>query len=265
MQLQINHTTHYTYDQPVDYALQKVRLRPGPSSAQEIANWSVQVEGGKIEASYSDHYGNHTDLVSVDPGTRSVTLTASGKVVTRDLSGVTGMVYGRAPLWHFCQATKLTAPGPRVKALARLVGEVADTLSGLHDLSTALLETAPYEIGKTNTYTTAEQALELGNAVCQDHAHIFISAARLAGIPARYVSGYLMMNDRVDQGASHAWAEAHVDALGWVGFDVSNGVAPDDRYVKIAIGRDAFDAAPVTGMRLGRSDEAMIVSLQVEQ
>ena len=129
----------------------------------------------------------------------------------------------------------------------------------------AIIAKAPYEIGKTNIDTTAEEALTLGAGVCQDHANIFISAARQAGLAARYVSGYLMMNDRVDQDATHAWAEVHVDDLGWVGFDVSNGVSPDARYVRIAVGRDARDAAPVTGMRLGPSSEEMIVTLQVQQ
>lgn len=265
MRLRINHTTEYTYDEPVDYALQKIRLRPTGSLAQEIIDWALRVEGGTVEASYCDHYGNQTDLISINPGETAVRLIATGTVVTQDQLGVFGMVYGRAPLWHFSQETKLTTPGRRIKALSKVIGATDNVLAGLHDLSAALLHAAPYEIGKTDSHTNAEHALELGNAVCQDHAHIFIAAARHAGIPARYVSGYLMMDDRVDQAASHAWAEVHVEALGWVGFDVSNGVAPDERYVRVAIGRDALDAAPVTGMRLGNSSESMIVSLRVEQ
>jgi len=123
----------------------------------------------------------------------------------------------------------------------------------------------PY--GQADTYATtpAEDALRAGGGVCQDHAQIFIAAARHAGIPTRYVSGYLMMNDRIDQDASHAWAEAHLDGLGWVGFDVSNGICPDERYVRIAIGRDSRDAAPITGVRLGTATESMIVSVQIQQ
>ena len=74
-----------------------------------------------------------------------------------------------------------------------------------------------------------------------------------------------MINDKVDQDATHAWAEAHVDDLGWVGFDVSNGMSPDERYVRIAVGRDARDASPNEGMRMGAAQEQMIVSLQVQQ
>jgi transglutaminase-like putative cysteine protease len=113
--------------------------------------------------------------------------------------------------------------------------------------------------------TTAEAALALGQGVCQDHAHIFIGAARLLGLPARYVSGYLMMDDRVDQEAGHGWAEAHVAGLGWVGFDVSNAICPDERYVRLATGTDYRDAAPVTGINIGGGQIALEVSLAVEQ
>jgi transglutaminase-like putative cysteine protease len=100
--------------------------------------------------------------------------------------------------------------------------------------------------------------------VCQDHAHIFIGAARERGIPARYVSGYLMMNDRIEQEATHAWAEAHIEGLGWVGFDVSNGICPDPRYVRVATGSDYRDAAPVTGISIGTADQVLTVGVAVE-
>ena len=119
--------------------------------------------------------------------------------------------------------------------------------------------------GKTYAATPAEDALSGGEGVCQDHAQIFISAARIAGVPARYVSGYLMMDDRVDQDAGHAWAEAWLPDLGWVGFDVSNGHSPDERYVRLATGLDYSQAAPLSGMRHGIGNETMIVSLQVQQ
>jgi len=138
-------------------------------------------------------------------------------------------------------------------------------LNDLHLLSAAILTAVPYGQAATNVTTTAEEALTLGGGVCQDHAQIFIAAVRHAGIPARYISGYLMMNDRIDQDASHAWAEAHIDGLGWVAFDISNGMCPDERYVRLAMGRDSKDAAPVSGMRLGVGQETMSVSLQVQQ
>ena len=140
-----------------------------------------------------------------------------------------------------------------------------DTLAMLHDLSAAIRETVRYQTGATTVETTAEEAVTDGVGVCQDHAHVFIGAARALDVPARYVSGYLMMNDRIEQEATHAWAEAHVDGLGWVGFDISNGISPDTRYVRVATGRDYAEAAPVTGISFGARQAELRVALAVEQ
>jgi transglutaminase-like putative cysteine protease len=122
-----------------------------------------------------------------------------------------------------------------------------------------------YETGVSHVGWTAEEALAAGHGVCQDMAHAFVAAARVLGVPARYVSGYLMMNDRVRQDATHAWAEAHVPDLGWVGFDPSNGISPDTRYVRVATGLDYAEAAPVAGLRTGEGAESMTVNVDVEQ
>lgn len=265
MLLTINHTTRYCYDAPIDYALQQVRLTPPTTTQQDVHSWAMTVEGGTVETNYRDHNGTQVHLVSVDKGSQEIAITAAGEVETTDTAGVMGKVYGPAPLWYYLQSTALTEPGPGIHALAGELAEAGDKLSALHALSSSILMAAPYKIGETYAATPAEEALMGGSGVCQDHAQIFISAARAAGLPARYVSGYLMMDDRVDQDASHAWAEAHLDGLGWVGFDVSNGICPDERYVRLATGRDYRRAAPISGMRLGTSVESMIVSLQIQQ
>lgn len=265
MKLHITHKTDYAYSEPVGYALQKVRLRPLSSSLQNVLDWTVSVTGGIIETGYSDHFLNHVDLCSLEQGGQSMSISVSGTVETLPTTGVMGQTKGAAPLWLFLQQTPTTLAGAGVKPLSDIVSQSSNVLDGLHALSNAVLAAVPYAIGATGADTTVEEALEIGSGVCQDHAQIFVSAARQAGVPARYVSGYLMMNETVDQDASHAWAEAYVDGLGWVGFDVSNGYSPDERYVRIAIGRDATEASPVKGLRLGNAEESLIVSLQVQQ
>lgn len=265
MDLRISHTTEYAYSTPVDYALQKVRLTPLASTMQEIGAWSVEVAGGKIEDSYVDHYGNRVDLVSITPGETVLSVHASGQVKTLNNTGVLGHVFGCAPLWHFRQPTPQTMPGEAIKALPRISPDLDKQLPELHRLSAVILEALPYQSGTTAVDTVAEDALRGHSGVCQDHAQIFVAAARLSGLPARYVSGYLMINEQVAQDATHAWAEVYIKDLGWVGFDVSNGVSPDEKYVRIAIGRDARDAAPIEGLRMGNADETLMVSLQVQQ
>lgn len=265
MRLRINHTTRYTYESPVSYALQRVRLRPQTMAQQTVHEWSVMVEGGQIEASYSDHLANHTDLVSVNPGAQTIEITASGMVMTMDTAGIIGRRHSPVPLWYYLNDTDLTRPGDGIARLSEALSAATDKLDGLHALSAEILRTVPYASGHTEVNTSAESALTGGHGVCQDHAQIFVSAARAAGVPARYVSGYLMMDDRIDQDASHAWAEAYLDTLGWVAFDVSNGISPDERYIRLASGLDSRDAAPISGLRMGSGTESLIVSVQVQQ
>jgi transglutaminase-like putative cysteine protease len=265
MKLKITHKTQYAYDAPIVYGLQQVRLTPMNSVHQTVGPWSVDIEGGAQELSFTDQHQNHTLLVQADAGVEQVNVTVTGEIETHTSDGVFGKIYGTAPLWYFTQGTARTQAGRGIQKLSKIVNVDGDTLSSLHTLSNEILDAVPYGEATTFAGTPAEEALKAGGGGWQDHAQIFISAARHAGIPARYVSGYLMMNDRVDQDATHGWAEAHVDGLGWVGFDVSNRISPDERYVRVATGRDSRDAAPMTGMRIGSANESMIVSLQIQQ
>ncbi len=266
MQLSIRHTTRYRFGHPAAHGLQRLRLRPKSTHGQHVLDWDMRLEGARLEAVYDDQHGNHTALVSVEAGAEEVMVACSGLVQTSDAAGIVGLHVGYMPLWWFRRQTALTAPGPRMNALARQCNPAAgDTLAMLHDLSSKVHDTVAYETGQTDVETTAEAAMGLGRGVCQDHAHIFIGIARALGVPARYVSGYLMMDDRIEQEAGHGWAEAHVDGLGWVAFDVSNGISADARYVRIATGCDYREAAPVTGITYGTGETALTVSLAVEQ
>jgi transglutaminase-like putative cysteine protease len=266
MRLAISHVTRYEYSQPVVRGLQRLRMKPKPTHGQQVLDWQMQFDGARHETEYDDHHNNRTVLVSVLPGTLTVIVTCTGLVETSDHSGMLGQHTGHMPLWAFLGQTVLTRPGPRMRALvAGLAASNAAPLDMLHALSRAVLAAVRYEIGHTLVDTPAEEAMGAGRGVCQDHAHIFIGCARMLGIPARYVSGYLMMNDRIDQEAGHGWVEAHVEGLGWVGFDVSNGISPDSRYVRVATGCDYREAAPVTGISWGPGESALAVSLAVEQ
>ena len=266
MRLTIDHTTTYNYEWPAKYALQQVRKRPRNSASQNILNWEVELEGARLETSYIDHHGNHVDLISAEKGAGTVSITCRGEVETLDTSGVVGPHAQAAPLWIFRRETSLTKVGRSIKALIadQKPADMSD-LSALHVLAERIAEAVTYEVEQTTAETTADEALQLGRGVCQDHAHIFISAARLLGYPARYVSGYLMMMDRVEQDAGHAWAEVYVEDLGWTGFDVSNRICPDARYIRVASGLDYRDAAPINGLLYGAGHEDMAVAIQVQQ
>lgn len=266
MRLSVDHTTTYRFSRPVAHGLQRLRLTPKSTQGQRVLDWTMELDGAAREVEYDDHNINRVTLVSVAPGTTEVTVACRGIVDTDDNAGIIGHHAGHMPLWAFCAQTPLTRPGPKIRGLiARVQAPRDQVLTQLHELSRMVLGDIAYVTGETSVETTGEEAAALGRGVCQDHTHVFCGAARALGVPARYVSGYLMMNDRIDQEAGHAWAEAHVTGLGWVGFDVSNGISPDARYVRVATGRDYREAAPITGLSFGGGETHLSVALAVEQ
>jgi transglutaminase-like putative cysteine protease len=262
MHLVISHSTTYRFDEPVRYGLQELRLRPRDQPGQRVIRWDTEIEGGASEAVFEDQFSNSVELVSIDADVTATTVTASGEVETTDTAGITPRHTGYAPLWLFRRSTPLTTPGPAIKQLCRSLS-ISDPIVDLHNLAALILNQVAYEPGRTDAESTAEDVLDAGQGVCQDHSHVFITAARLLGFPARYVSGYLLLDNSIDQDASHAWSDVWIDGLGWVGFDVSNGISPDGRYVRIATGLDYRAAAPVSGVRFGTGHESLRVDVRV--
>lgn len=266
MILKISHKTVYHYDMQVPFSLQQVRLEPQSGPGQSVKHWSVKAEGGSEEVRFFDQHRNLVTLLSHTDESDMLTIISEGEVTTQDNAGIVGAHSGYIPLWFFKRHTSLTEAGPNVKKIADSVHQHAENdIEQLHGLSAVIREKVTYAAGHTAADTTAEAALTLGKGVCQDHTHLFLAAARYLGFPARYVSGYLMMPETDVQDASHAWAEVYIDDLGWVGIDISNGISPDDKYVRIATGLDYKDAAPVSGIRYGSSSETMDVQIQVQQ
>ncbi len=267
MRLSIRHVTTYSYSSPVAFGLQQLRLTPKSRLGQSVLTWSTRIEGGKRELDYDDQHANQVMLVSFSGEGDTLTIISEGEVETADTSGILGKHAGFAPLWYFQRSTVRTRAGNGVRALARgLNADVPEEVARFHSLSERIRDAVDYVPGTTHSETDAESCLALGSGVCQDHAHIFIAAARYLGYPARYVSGYLMMDDRVEQEASHAWAEVHIEPLGWVGYDVSNGISPDERYVRVATGLEYGEAAPIKGLHLGEAgDEELSVAIEVQQ
>jgi transglutaminase-like putative cysteine protease len=266
LRLSVTHTTRYSFSDPVAYGMQRLRLKPKATHGQQVIDWTMELDGAIAELEYEDQHANATALVTALPGARELAIRCSSVVETIDNAGIIGAHSGHMPLWFFQRTTPLTEPGPLVRALvAGLGADGMRLIDKLHALSGAVLDAVAYIPGSTDTRTTAEQALAAGKGVCQDHSHIFLAAGRLLDFPMRYVSGYLKLDDTDDQDAGHGWAEAHVDGLGWVGFDVSNAVCPDDRYVRVATGCDYSEAAPVTGISQGSGETSLAVEVVVGQ
>lgn len=264
MRLTIHHTTRYRFDEPVSFGLQQLRKTPKTNTNQQVVEWQTRIIGGQKEVSFDDHHHNVTELISFEPGVTELELVSEGVVELTDTHGVVGRHRGPSPLWLYARPTVLTEARAGVRELIRDLDD-SNPVDMLHQLSARIREAITYQIGVSELGWSAEDAIQSAHGVCQDHTHVFIACARKLGLPARYVSGYLMLDDRTTQDAMHAWAEAHVEGLGWVGFDVSNGISPDARYVRVATGLDYSDAAPVSGTRIGGAGEALDVQIEVAQ
>lgn len=249
MRLLIRHVTTYDYGAPVGWGLAQLRLTPKASPTQRVLSWEVTAAGGRRELAFEDHHRNRVDLVSLDPGATRLVIEAGGEVEVDDAAGVVGAHGGFAPLWLFGRVTPRTRAGQGCRRLLQSLSGASEVLPRLHALSAAVAEAVAWTEGAGDVKDGAEEALAAGRGVCQDQAHVFIACARALGIPARYVSGYLLLDGGREAGASHAWAEAWVPDLGWVGFDAANRMCPDERYVRVATGLDYAEAAPVSGTR----------------
>ncbi|MBN8832396.1 MAG: transglutaminase family protein [Sphingomonadales bacterium] len=164
----------------------------------------------------------------------------------------------------FLRATPLTEIDEALAELGQRAKSPEGPLATLHALMGLVAEEVAYRAGATHANTSAAQAYAQKAGVCQDQAHIFIAAVRSLGIPARYVVGYLRDPERPDsEHDPHAWAEAWLEGLGWVGFDCTLGRCPIDGHVRLCCGLDAADAAPIRGVMLPGADARLSYDVQI--
>lgn len=265
MRIQVRHETNYTYGRPLEHAVQLMRMMPRSLASQFVRRWRVEIDADARLSKGEDAYGNITHIVFLDGALEHVRILIEGEVETSDQNGLVSGSIERLPLSFYLRQTALTAPSPEVQAWASecRAGEGGDLISALHQMNARLNRDMRFDADATTVETTAAEAFKARHGVCQDFAHIFIAGARSLGIPARYVSGYYLRTDRVDQDAGHAWAEANVPGLGWVAFDPAQGTCTTSRHIRVAIGADAHEAAPVRGAQVGGSDEKLSVSIDV--
>jgi transglutaminase-like putative cysteine protease len=264
MRLTVRHETAYRYAHPIPYAIQTLRLTPRPHDGLTVLRWRVQSETRRPLPSFTDGFGNLTHTHAINRLHQSAAILVEGEVETWNTDGLVRGVPEPLPPPFFQRATALTAPHPAIDQLAHAAAAGGSPRDQLLAVMTAVRAKVDYRTGVTDAKTTAAEALANGAGVCQDHAHLFIAAARSLGVPARYVGGYLWTgeNGREYQ-ASHAWAEAFIADLGWVGFDAANGVSPNEAYIRTSVGLDYWSAAPVRGVRRGDAAEALTVSVRV--
>jgi len=263
MRILVDHRTTYRYERPANAVVQALRLSPRDHDSQHVRSWRVDADVDGTMHETADAFGNRIIIFYAEGSVTSLTLTVAGEVDVDDSAGVIRAAE-TLPLPVYLRSTELTAADATIADLSR-EAKRDEPLATLHALMAAIGERMTFEVATTDSATPAATSLAAGRGVCQDFAHIFCSAARLLDIPARYVSGHLARAGVEAQDASHAWAEAHVPDLGWVAFDPANGICATDAYLRVAIGLDYLDAAPVRGARRGGGIEQMAVEVRAEE
>ncbi len=267
MRLRIAHSTTYRYEPPASGVIQILRMTPGSHDSQYVADWQIDVSTDSRLDKHEDAFGNITHVLTHGP-LSDLTITVEGLIETQDTGGILRGTDERFPPSLFLRPTDLTDLTPAMEALVRELTPSAesDPLGYLHALMLGINAHMTFDTDPTSSGTTASEAFSLKRGVCQDYAHIFIACARIGGIPARFVSGHFWRADGANQQeAGHAWAEAHVPGLGWVGFDPANAICTTDAHARIAIGLDYLGAAPVRGTRYGGGMETLTVAVRVDK
>lgn len=263
MRLKIRHETAYEYDGPSVATVQLLRLTPRSHAGLRVLHWRVT---NVAPPAFTDAFGNPTHLRTIQGARDRISVIAEGEVETTDTAGRITGIEESMPVGIYLRSTPRTEADPAIAALTAETADADGILDRLHRLMGLVRERVAYRVGTTDADTSAAEALAAGEGVCQDHAHLFAACARLCDVPARYVSGYFWPGTNgKDEPASHAWAEALVPGLGWVGFDPANGQCPTEAYVRIAVGLDSWSAAPVRGIRRGSATEQLAVAVRVDR
>jgi transglutaminase-like putative cysteine protease len=280
MRLRIHHETVYEYPRPVANSVNEAWLRPLSDERQSCLSFRLSTTPRSQPRPYTDYFGNTVYHFDVQEPHARLAILAEAEVLTEPFDAAAALQADASPYeplspidrdrWlDFLSPTPLTAADTETRAFAERVAAGRTTVAGLLlALADRVHAQLRYEPGSTAVTTTAGQALRLGSGVCQDYTHLFLAVCRVLGVPARYVSGYLCTGAGPDQTqASHAWAEALLPAAGWIGFDATNGRLADERYVRIAVGRDYADVPPVRGAYSGPAgaEPSVAVSVQSDQ
>jgi len=278
----IRHVTRFRYSQPVHESVMELRMQPRSEGVQSLRNFQIVTNPRAQLYAYTDYLGNavyhfnvlraHEELridvqavveMSIKPPPpeaadplewqRYNALNLSDDHY--DLIEPSKFALNSRALREFTDAHNLTKPE-------------GDPLTALRYLNKTVHDAFDYEVGVTQVHSPIETALSEKRGVCQDFAHIMIAIARSWGIPTRYVSGYLHHRrkgqDRSGDDATHAWVEAYLPTLGWLGFDPTNDIEAGERHIRAAVGRDYADVPPTRGTFKGDAESELAISVSVE-
>ena len=280
------HATEFRYDGPVSESYNEVRLRPIHDEMQSCLSFRLVTNPASRGTSYRDAFGNWVHQFNILPEHHHLKIEAESVVLAHDVASPPIGGVRLSELERYTQDLQegyldfLVPSGyvPHVAQLDELIETASrsgdGTISGfVYAASDLIHQRFRYEKGTTHVNSSIEDSLSLGAGVCQDFAHLLLGVVRKRGLPARYVSGYLVpegaaspdakLQEVIGGYASHAWAEVYLPDFGWMGLDPTLGQPLGLQHIRVAYGRDYGDVAPVRGVYKGHAGQRLSVDVRV--
>jgi len=278
----ISHLTVYKYSEAVSDSVMEVRMQPRNDANQRNLRFDLNISPDTRSFSYKDYLGNTIHTFDIPALHQKLAIKAEAIVEMKAAATLPETLPTSA--WDVidAQAEKrnlydMTLPGKyahHTEMLQQFADEFNwqrrdDPLSLLKEVNSTIFNAFEYNPGVTHVDSPIDEALAVRRGVCQDFTHIMLALVRQIGIPARYVSGYLHHredgSDRSDEDATHAWVEAWLPELGWVGFDPTNNLIVTDRHIRVNVSNDYANASPSRGVFKGNATTELDVRVQVSQ
>jgi transglutaminase-like putative cysteine protease len=276
----IRHVTKFRYSDPVTESAMEVRMQPRTEGRQRCLRFELRTNPKASVAAFTDDLQNHVHSFDIPDRHTHLTIRAEALVETapppalpdalgEDAWSQLDAMTATDEYWDLLEPSTFTEPTDLLQALAREVhlGRTTDPLSTVRELNSAVHDAFEYDTHTTEVNSPIDEALASRHGVCQDFSHIMIALVRQLGIPCRYVSGYLYHrtedHDRSARDATHAWVEALLPTIGWVGFDPTNDLVVGDRHMRVAVGRDYADVPPTRGVFKGRAETELAVVVRI--
>jgi transglutaminase-like putative cysteine protease len=278
VKLEVVHRTRYSYAAPVRDSFNELRVRPQTSAQQECERFLLRVLPAVRLRHYLDLHSNHVNFFELVEPHASLEIECRSLVRTTNPELPTGPTFpleraaecARMENCHeYLQQSRYVDQTPEAWRLALDATHASSDLwLAAREIMALVYREFSYSPGTTTVQTRASEVLAQRRGVCQDFAHAMIAMCRSLKVPARYVSGYLYNGPKQllrGAQASHAWCEIYVPGLGWRGLDPTNGQPADERYVKVATGRDYADVPPVRGRYRGTAEQRMEIEVDVQR
>ena len=276
----IKHLTKFHYAAPVSESVMEARMHPRSEGNQRCLTFHLAVSPRCRVFAYRDHVGNNIHHFDI-PGQHSYLVIVAESLLDvqpvvdipaslpADAWAEADAVVQMGDFWEMLLPSEFAQPTPLLLDLANQLGVCRrdDPLTVLRELNQQLYDWFDYVPKSTKVDSPIDEAIQSRHGVCQDFAHIMIALVRGLRIPCRYVSGYLYRrsqdHDRSVADATHAWVEAYLPPMGWVGFDPTNCLLAGDRHIRTAIGRDYSDVPPTRGIFRGQTASDLSVAVRV--